>query len=235
MDWKSYVREHLAPLKLDHAREMEMVDELSQHLESIYEDALSHGSSEHDAFKIASTHVKDWNLLECELNRARRPQVLGWINQPVAESNPGRRSVSLGSFAQDIRYAVRMLINNKGFASVAVLSLALGIGANTAIFSLINAVMLRMLPVNDPQQLVLLKLVGPGRISNNFNYRLFEQLQQDNQSFNGLIAANTVTSLRITVIDPSASSEVETVQQAQVSSNFFSVLGVNAVIGRLLS
>lgn len=239
-DWKHYVRQNLAPLKLGPERELEMVDEMAQHLEAVYEDALAAGATEHEAYKRAAAHIKDWRLLECELIRAKRPLAHIWINNRIATDvrleSPNRTGgLVMGSLVQDLRYGVRMLLRSKGFTVVAVLSLALGIGANTAIFSLVNAVMLRMLPVKNPQQLVLFSLVGPGRTSNNFNYPLFEQLSENHPSFIGLIAANTVNSLRMSVNEPGTTGEVETVQQSQVSGNYFSVLGVNAVVGRVLA
>jgi len=240
MDWKKYVRDHLAPLTLGTERELEMVDEMAQHLEAVYEDALAGGATEQEAFNRAAAHIKDWHLLECELIRSKRPVAHTWINRrPAAKSRIERQlgtgGFLMGTFLQDLRYGSRMLVKSKAFTAVAVLSLALGIGANTAIFSLINAVMLKMLPVREPQELVLLSLVGPGRTSNNFNYPLFEQLRENNQSLTGLIAANTVNGLRMSASEPGAGGEVEIVQQAQVSGNYFSVLGVSAVVGRVLS
>ncbi|HSO74998.1 MAG TPA: hypothetical protein VLU47_09175 [Blastocatellia bacterium] len=73
MDWKTYVREHLVSLQLDRQRELEMVDEMAQHLEAVYEEALADGASEQEALASAAAHVKDWRLLECELIRAKHP------------------------------------------------------------------------------------------------------------------------------------------------------------------
>ncbi len=240
MDWKKYVRAHLAPLRLGPERELEMADEMAQHLEAVYEAALADGVSEQEAYERAAAHIKDWRLLECELIRSKKPIAHTWINKRLAaeariESRHGKGGIVMGSLVQDLRYGVRMLLKSKAFTAVAVLSLALGIGANTAIFSLINAVMLRMLPVHDPRELILLSLAGPGRTSNNFNYPLFQRLRENDHFFTGLIAANSVSGLRMTVSEPGAPGEVETVQQAQVSSNYFSVLGVNAVVGRVLA
>ncbi len=137
---------------------------------------------------------------------------------------------------QDLRYGVRMLLKSKMFTLVAVLSLALGIGANTAIFSLINALMLRMLPVKDAQELVLFKIASPNAPASfgyNANYPLYEMFRDRNQSFSGIITGANVARARFLVNAPGA--EPESVQQQRVSGNFFSVLSVNPVIGRSLT
>jgi predicted permease len=138
---------------------------------------------------------------------------------------------------QDLRYGVRILLKSKMFTLVAVLSLALGIGANTAIFSLINALMLRMLPVKDAQELVLFKVVGPGvpsGASYNCNYPLYEMFRDRNQSFSGIVTGAGVGRARLLVNEPSGGA-AESVQQQRVSGNFFSVLGINAAVGRTLA
>jgi predicted permease len=134
---------------------------------------------------------------------------------------------------QDLRYGFRMLLNNKMFTLVAALSLALGIGANTAIFSLINAMMLRMLPVKDAQELAIFTTIGGERGTGYiFSYPLYETFRDRNQSFNGVIAGAPVSRARLTVTQSGA---VETAQQQRVSGNFFSTLGVGAVVGRMFT
>src|ERR1035441_7423530 len=92
----------------------------------------------------------------------------------------------LETFAQDVRYALRTLRANPGFAATAVLSLTLGIGANTAIFSILNAVMLRSLPVEDPQRLVQVDS-SQGRFTNP----IWEQVRDHQQAFSGALAFST--------------------------------------------
>src|SRR5215813_7584122 len=90
---------------------------------------------------------------------------------------------------QDLRYGIRMLLKNRGFTTVAVLTLALGIGANTAVFSMINAVLLRVLPVEKPEQLVAFaNAAKDGKIGGSFSYPLFRDLQDRNQVFDGIFA-----------------------------------------------
>jgi putative ABC transport system permease protein len=137
---------------------------------------------------------------------------------------------------QDLRYGARMMLKSKMLTMVAVLSLALGIGANTAIFSLINALMLRMLPVKNAEELALFSVAGPNVPSSanyNCNYPLYEMFRDRAQSFTGVIAGATVRRARLLVNEPGA--VVESVEQQRVSGNFFSVLGVNAVVGRTLT
>src|SRR6266540_3206325 len=137
---------------------------------------------------------------------------------------------------QDLRYGARMMLKSKMLTMVAVLSLALGIGANTAIFSLINALMLRMLPVKNAEELALFSVAGPQApegASYNCNYPLYEMFRDRNQTLTGVITGANVGRARLLVNEPRAVAE--SVQQQRVSGNFFSVLGVNAVVGRALT
>jgi predicted permease len=135
----------------------------------------------------------------------------------------------LESLLQDIRYALRALGRSPSFTAVVVLTLGLGIGANTAIFSLIDAVLLKMLPVRDPEQLVLLRRDNNGEVANSFSYYTYKQILEKNQVFSDALAYYP---LRMNV---SINNSVEPAVSGQlVSGNYFSVLGVSAVLGRTI-
>ena len=104
--------------------------------------------------------------------------------------------ILMRAFWQDIRFGARMLAKHPGFTAIAVLTLALGIGANTAIFSLINQVLLRRLPVQNPTELVILRAPGPmnghvwsdGDEAQSFSFPMYRRLRETNQAFSGLLA-----------------------------------------------
>jgi predicted permease len=122
------------------------------------------------------------------------------------------------------------LLKQPGFTAIALVTLALGIGANTAIFSLIDAVLLKMLPVEHPEQLYFIQNVGPQRPNGGAPpYPCFERFRDQNQSFNGL-AAFTTRDLRVRI-----DGEREQVSGQLVSGNYFSLLGVNSSLGRTLN
>ncbi|HEY1936933.1 MAG TPA: ABC transporter permease [Candidatus Angelobacter sp.] len=147
----------------------------------------------------------------------------------------------MGTLFQDLQFAMRMLRKSPAFTAVAVLTLALGIGANTAIFSLINAVMLKMLPVKAPGELVVVgdpedvhhRSLGEPRVE-LFSYPLYRDLSAANQVFSGILASGEAHHLRITGAD-SQGEIAANVTGVLVSGNYFSVLGVNALYGRVLS
>src|SRR5262249_44263934 len=100
----------------------------------------------------------------------------------------------------DLRYAFRMLFKNSAFTAVLVLSLALGIGANTAIFSLIDAVLLKMLPVRNPEELVQLSWTRPdGTPDDSFSYPGFEEFRDHNQVFSGVLAFESLGRVNVSV------------------------------------
>ncbi|HXQ98095.1 MAG TPA: ABC transporter permease [Candidatus Limnocylindrales bacterium] len=144
----------------------------------------------------------------------------------------------------DVRYGLRVLRKNPGFTAASVLTLALGIGANTAIFTILNSVLLSNLPVKNPQQLVLLtnpdehgRQIGFGDGERDLlTYPEFQDLSARNQVFDGILAADSYIQKQDVSIG--ASGESESGSDAQiglVSGSYFSVLGVNPILGRIFT
>ena len=165
----------------------------------------------------------------------------GWTESIKEVCREQRTGAWFQTVLQDIRYGARILRRSPGFTAVAVLTLAVGIGVNTGIFSLINAVMLRRLPVSDPSRLVLF---GDGESAGStaglpngswtlFSYPMFREFEQRNTVFSGVAA---IKSLLLSVhAKVSGSTELEKVQTQLVSGSYFPVLGVNAHLGRLFT
>jgi len=130
------------------------------------------------------------------------------------------------TFIKDLKYGIRMLAKTPAFTVVAVLSLALGIGANTTVFSLMDAVMLRSLPIQHPEQIVEVATVIPSNPPHyDFSYPLYAGLRDHNQALSGLVAYST------TNFGLAAGDQTERIRGEMVSSNYFSVLGVQPAIG----
>ena len=147
---------------------------------------------------------------------------------------------TLDSLVQDLRLGVRALARSPGFTLVALLSLALGIGANTAIFTLLNAILLRPLPVQNPQQLVLFgegKAVGstnalPDDSWQLFSYPFYREFLSKSQAFSGIAA---ISSIQFGSHASVAGGPLENLRIDLVSGNYFSVLGVPPALGRTLA
>jgi predicted permease len=151
------------------------------------------------------------------------------------------RSSSWESFVetcwQDLRYAARTLRKSPVFTTVAVLTLALGIGANTAIFSLTDQVLLRLLPVKHPEELVLLRSTemkwghteADYDLANSFSYPMYKNLRADNQAFSGMLTCFGVS------VSVDTRGYAQIAQGELVSGNFFDVLGVQPALGRVFS
>ncbi|HYA24426.1 MAG TPA: ABC transporter permease [Terriglobales bacterium] len=148
--------------------------------------------------------------------------------------------MSMEPLLQDLRYGIRMLRKAPGFTVVAVLTLALGIGANTAIFTVVNALLLKALPVSQPEQLVV---VGDPSLPNSrsngtprtdiFSYPLYKELRDRNSVFVGLSAASSDHHIELDA--GQGESPAERITGRMVSGNYFTVLGLQPAIGRLLS
>src|SRR5262245_61411642 len=196
--------------------EQELDEELRYHIERQIEEHVAKGMTPEEA-------------------RYAALRAMGGVERRKEECRDMRRVRLIEELMQNLRYGLRTLRKSPGFTAVAALSLALGIGANTAIFSLINALMLRSLPVKNAQELALFSITGPNESPDGyhyFTYTLYEMFRDGNKSFTGVITGGGVWRARLLVNEPGAG--VESVQEQRVSGNFFSMLGINAVIGRTL-
>jgi putative ABC transport system permease protein len=221
-DWKAEVRKRLSGLQLAPARENAIVEEVAQHLDESYAELLASGVSEADAYRHVRAELHDGGLLMRGLQRVERsanpePIVLG----------TNRRTNMIADLWQDLRFGARMLLKQPGFTLIAVLTLALGIGANTAIFSIVNAVLLRPFPYKEPERLVILleRVSAGGGFSPS--YPNFVDWRAQNKVCSSMSAVLGNESFNLT-----GAGEPERLQGQRVSAEFFSTLGVKPHVGR---
>src|SRR5207302_1705289 len=190
-------------------------DEMQFHLEQQIAENLGAGMSRDEARYAAMRTFGNPTVLKEEAR-----DTWGWI--------------AVEEIAKDLRYGLRMLGKNFGFSAVAVVTLALGIGANAAIFTVINAVMLRALPVKHPGELVTVG--NPARVhswgtgtprTDVFSYPLYRELRDNNRVFSSLLASSNLGNLRI-----ATAGGPETASGRLVTENYFETLGVEALLGR---
>jgi len=219
-NWNHIVREHLAALRLPPEREIEIVEELALHLEAAYNDALAAGLSEAEA-EARVVQSYDWRLLECELSRVEQPVAARALQAPL-ELIEQTGGVRMESFIQDLRFGARMLMKQPGFTLIAVITLALGIGANTAIFSLIDAVLLRPMIYDRAEQLVMIRENSDvdAAPANYSDWKAQNHVFQD-------MAALAQRRFHLT-----GAGEPEQLIVQGVTANFLPVLGVKPVLGR---
>src|SRR6476646_8445704 len=193
-------------------REQELNREIEWHLNEIREEREADGLSPRQAVLAARRDFGNDAVV-----REDTRQVWGWL--------------WLARLAQDGRYALRLLARSPGFTAVAVLIFALGIGANTTVFSLVNALLLRTLPVQKPEQLVLLATQRQtGEPSSDFSYPQFVEVATHTKSYQGVFGFSSVDALKV-----SLQGETDTATSVQVSGSYFPTLGVPASLGRLLT
>src|SRR5215218_5161458 len=224
-DWKDKVRKRLSRLNLEPAHEAEIVEELAQHLEDVYQRSLRSGGTQAEARSAALHELATDDLLQKEMRRSQTP----FKESPVAGGPTS--SNFLADLLHDLRYAARLQRKNPGFTIVAVIALALGIGANTAIFSVVNTILLRPLPYKDPERLVMVwedatRLGYPRDTPAAAN---FVDWRDQNQVFEGM-AAIADTSFNLT-----GSGDPERIEGRRVSANLFPLLGVEPQIGRVFT
>ncbi|MDB6129648.1 MAG: permease [Verrucomicrobiales bacterium] len=215
-DWKPEIKAHLAALNLDALREAEIVEELSQHLDDRFEEWISSGNSEHEARCLTLREINGTELLATTLKK------IGGRRRSRSYVPAISNGSFMQNFFQDFRYGLRALARNPSFTAVAILTLALGIGANTAIFSVVNGVLLKPLPYLDPGQIVTVLHNGTGPV----NPADFLDWRAQNTSFERMAAAEFWGG---TLTD---SDRPEAVDGIRFGEGLFDLLGVQPFLGR---
>jgi putative ABC transport system permease protein len=224
-DWKPAIKEKLKDLSLSATREASILDELSQHLDDAYRDARSTGLSETEATTRALAELEGGDLLTRGL--AQDPQTSSRV-----ETHPlGGENVAL-AFAGDLQVAARGLRASRTFTSVVVLSLALGIGANTALFSLIDTLLVRTLAVPQPEQLVFVRQVAmlgaSSKTFGSFPPPVFDAVRSQSTVVADVAGFRRLDRPAVKFYGTLDSQRIVD----EVSTGFFDTLGVNAILGR---
>jgi len=173
--WEPEISQRLTGLHLAATREAAIVEELAQYLDDHYAELLAGGATEEEAWRQALTELDGSELLAQELRRAER-----WVTPEPIVLGTNRRTNMIANLWQDLRYGARMLMNSPAFTLAAILSLAIGIGANTALFSVVNAVLWRPLPYPGAERLVRVGERGSALAE------VFAALKQTEHVFDGL-------------------------------------------------
>jgi predicted permease len=213
MMWLRLFIHRLCGLFLKRKMERDLEDEIRSHLDMQIEDNLRLGMSPEEA-------------------RYEALRKFGGVEQ-VKESYRDRSSLSaVDSTLQDLRYGLRMLWKDKGFTAVALFSLALGIGANTAIFSLVDTVLIKTLPVKNPERLFSLERgdLPPNRSRPAFSRAFFETAGMQQELLAGVCAFASNPRVNVAL-----NGQPEIASAQRVSGGFFAVLGVNALLGRTIT
>ncbi len=224
-DWKTEIRRRLANLRLEPAREAAIIEELAAHLEECYADFLAGGVSREEAERLTRAELRGNESLVQQLRRVERQ-----IDPEPLMLGTNRRTNMIADLWQDLRYGARMLLKQPGFSLIAVLTLALGIGANTTMFSVINSLLLKPVPFPAAERLVL---VWQSRVNEPQsrsivaapNYWDWEKQNDVFERMALLDSAGKGYSL-------AGDGEAERVSGVRVTAGFFDVLGIAPQLGR---
>src|SRR5579859_1816468 len=225
-DFREMVREKVRSCNLEPTHEATIVDEISQHMRDKYELHLRGGMTEAEAERAVTAELNERDLAKEVRNVERR-----WVEQVTLGSDKGEGFWP--GVLQDLRYGARVLRMNPAFAAVCVLSLALGVGANTAIFQLIDAVRMRTLPVNNPQELAVIRPDTNARSGRVHGYlplvtnAMWEQIRAGQQGFSGVFAFGYEE------LNLATGGQERDAQAMWVSGEFFEVLGIQSILGRV--
>jgi predicted permease len=222
--WSEHVRGRLAGLNISPAREAEIIEELSQHLEERYAELRNGGMTDEEAQRVALDELLDEQALSNHL----RPLRQAHTPPPIATGATGGSLVM--DLSHDVRHSLRSLRNQPIFAAAAVLTLALGLGATTAIFSVVNAVLIKPLPYPEPDSLVRIVHSIGGIRQQFFSEQIYLAYASNTQAFEDLgvwTAGSTATI--------SGQGEPEEVRALRASRGVLTTLGVRPVMGRWFS
>jgi putative ABC transport system permease protein len=222
-DWKAEVRSRLATLDIAPTRHANIVEEVGQHLEDRHGTLLARGMSPEDAERAVMQELSESDVLTREVQR-----IVQHVDpDPAVLGGSGRRSW-VEALWQDVRYGVRTLRRSPGFTAVAAITLALGVGANTAIFTVVNAVMLRPLSFAEPKRLVRVWESKPekGWPTFSVSHPTFLDWRNQSRSFERM-AAHTGVGFTLT-----SGGNPEIVRASAVTEDFLPVLGTTPSLGR---
>ena len=231
-DWRSIVRDRLPPLELEH--EPEILDELAQHLSDLYTEALAQGRSKDEALEAAVAALPaERDRLARDIVSARRslPALIAdrWTGD-VPASPKRTKPRWFGDFRRDLRLAVRLLWRSPGYTIVALLTLALGIGATTAIFAAVDTVLLRPMPYAGADRLVVPISINTGRNSDCdcVAYADYADWLRETAIFEAVSLWRSIT------VDLTGAGRPDRINAIQMSPEYFRVISLTPAAGRLL-
>jgi predicted permease len=224
-EWKQEIRRRLSGSKLEPAREAEIVEELSQHMEDRYAESMAGAATPEEAYRATLAELRDSESLESELR-----QIESRVSQEPVVLGANRSINMLGGLWQDLRYGARMLAKAPGFTLLAVITLSLGIGANTAIFSGVNAMLFRPPPgTREPERLYH---INPGNEDGRIAYAYYADLLARSHAFEGIAVHHNREGRNVMW---RFDGQRQTLSGELVSGNYFQTLGAAAVLGRALT
>ena len=222
-DFTSFVRDHLAPLELPRHRELKIVEELAAQLEESYDALLATGLSAADAWNTLQRQLPDWQALRLALRDAE-PAIVR-----LAQPRPRLFTfLSLG-IVSDLRSSIRMLLKDRGFTATTILTLAVCLGANAAIFTVVHSVLLRPLPVSDPDRIVAMgdvyPTITPDDILSNDAPSYFDRLQAVTALEDQAMFSNWFDTITIDGVS-------EEIRGMRATPSLFRLLKVEPALGR---
>jgi len=232
-DWKAYVQKRLKLRGLRPEREAEIAEDLALQLEEAYRAARARGLSETDAARCAEQEIPDWRKFAREVTEAEQRNALhaderARIRIEDEVSRRGGRGNMFADFMSDALYGIRMMRKSPGFTAIAIITLALGIGLNSAIFSLVNAILFKPLPVERPDELATVWNTGEDDFMTHLPmaYLDYADLRDGNRTFDSLSAYALVP------LAVDRGDESEMIISQIVTENYFHMLGVRPALGR---